>query len=157
MKAGAAMTFLILITVWAGVIVGVSLIATPVKFQAPSLTLQTGVEIGRYTFRLLTRIELCFLIAALVAAAIAQPRGITIAVLVAIVIEMVLQRYCLLPVLDTRVAQVLAGRTPQFSIHHTVYAIMEALKAALLITGAVVEYRHDSFEKLPSGMRHGLD
>jgi hypothetical protein len=66
MKAGAAIIFLILITVWAGVIIGVSLIATPVKFQAPSLTLLKGTEIGRYTFRLPTRIELCFWIAALV-------------------------------------------------------------------------------------------
>jgi hypothetical protein len=145
MKAGAAIIFLILLTVWAGVIIGVSLIATPIKFQAPSLTLQTGAEIGRYTFRFLTRIELCFLIAALITATIAQPRWITIAVLAPIVIEIVVQRYWLLPVLDNRVAQRLAGQTPEFSFHHTVYAAMEAIKAALLIAGAAVEYRSRLF------------
>jgi hypothetical protein len=64
---------LILMTVWAGMIVGVSFIATPVKFQAPSLTIPVGLEVGRYTYRLFTTVELCFLVAAAVPGAIAQP------------------------------------------------------------------------------------
>ena len=147
MKTGATIVFLILITVWAGIVIGVSLIATPVKFQAPSLTLQTAVDIGRYTFRLLSRIEVGFLVAAIAAAAIARPRWITIAMLAAVAVEIILQRYWLLPVLDDRVEQLLSGRAPALSIHHTVYAVMEVAKAALLITGAAVEYRSQFAEK----------
>lgn len=136
----ARLIFMILMTVWAGIIIGVSLIATPVKFQAPSLTISTGVEIGRYTFRLLARIELCFLIAVIITAGIAHVQSITIAVLGLIVVEMVLQRFWLLPVLDNYVSQILVGGLPSFSIHHRIYAVMEAVKAALLIVGSALEY-----------------
>lgn len=141
MRAKAAMVFLILVTVWAGIVIGVSMIATPVKFQAPSLTMQTGVEIGRYTFRFLAQIELCFLVAAIAVAGLAQPRPITIGLLALIVVTIVMQRYWLWPILDHRVSQILAGALPSSSICHRVYAAMEAAKATLLITVAVVEYR----------------
>jgi len=141
MRAGARLAFILIVTLWAGIIIGVSLIATPVKFQAPSLTMQTGLEVGRYTFRLLARIELCFLIAAVVLAGLAQPRWITIGALVLVAVQIALQRYWLLPDLDHRVSQILLGAAPAFSMQHVIYAIMEALKAALLIAGAVLEFR----------------
>jgi hypothetical protein len=141
MRVSATIVLLILITVWAGVIIGVSFIATPIKFQAPSLTLQTGAEIGRYTFRLLSRIELCFLVAAIAAAGLARPRWITIVALLVVTVELAVQRYWLLPVLDQRVSRLLAGAAPSSSIHHSLYAVMEAVKTALLITSAVVEFR----------------
>lgn len=127
--------------VWAGIIIGVSLIATPVKFQAPSLTIQTGLEIGRYTFRLLARVEVYFLIAAIVIAAVARPPWFTVVVLAIVAIAIALQRFWLLPNLDQRVSQVLAGCPPSFSIHHSIYAVLEATKAGMLIAGAVVPCR----------------
>ena len=36
--------------VWAGVAIGGSLIATPAKFQAPSLSMTTALEVGRAQF-----------------------------------------------------------------------------------------------------------
>ena len=141
MSVAAKLTFFMLVTVWAGIIIGVSLIATPVKFQAPSLTMPVGLEVGRYTFRLLAHVELCFLIAVLIAAGVARPRPITLLVLGLIAIQMLLQRYWLLPVLDNRVSQILAGNAVSVSIHHRVYAVMEIAKSALLITAAVLEFR----------------
>ena len=141
MSVAAKLALFMLVTVWAGIIIGVSLIATPVKFQAPSLTMPVGLEVGRYTFRLLARVELCFLIAVLIAAGVARPRPITLLVLGLIAIQMLLQRYWLLPVLDNRVSQILAGSAVSVSIHHLVYAVMEIAKSALLITAAVLEFR----------------
>lgn len=141
MRAKAGILLFVLMTVWAGIVIGVSLIATPIKFKAPSLTMQTGVEIGRYTFRLLTQIELCFLAAVIAAACLVRPRWITIGLLALILVVIVLQRYWLLPLLDNRVSQILAGGPPSFSIYHGVYAVMEAAKATLLIAAAVVECR----------------
>lgn len=141
MSVAAKLALFMLVTVWAGIIIGVSLIATPVKFQAPSLTMPVGLEVGRYTFRLLARVELCFLIAVLIAAGVARPRPITLLVLGLIAIQMLLQRYWLLPVLDNRVSQILAGNAVSVSIHHRVYAVMEIAKSALLITAAVLEFR----------------
>jgi hypothetical protein len=141
MTIAVRIPFLMLLTVWAGIIVGVSLMATPVKFQAPSLTLHTGLEIGRSTFRLLGRVELCLLVAAVAAAAFARLQG-TVWVLLALIVVMVaLQRFWLLPFLEKRVSEVLAGGPPSFSIHHRIYAVTDIAKAALLILSAVIEYR----------------
>ncbi len=141
LRITARLVFLILMCLWAGIIIGVSLLATPVKFQAPSLTTQVGLEIGRYTFRLLSRVELCLAIVTIAIAYIAQPRWLTVVALALVVIAVALQRYWLLPTLDRRVSQILTGAPPLFSIQHTMYAVMEAAKAALLIAGAVAEFR----------------
>ena len=141
MKRTARIAFLMLITVWAGVVIGVSLLATPVKFQAPSLTMPVALEIGRYTFRLLARVERCFLIAAIIAARIARPQPVTVLALALVAVAVVLQRYWLLPALDHRVSQILAGGAVSFSTSHWVYAAMEIAKATLLITTGVVECR----------------
>jgi hypothetical protein len=132
--------FLIVLAVWAGIIIGVSLIATPVKFQAPSLTLETGLEIGRYTFRFLGRVELCLLVITLAAAAIAQtPKAVWI-VLALIIVILAVQHFWLLPFLDKRVSEILAGAPPSFSIRHKIFAAMEAGKALLLIAAAATGY-----------------
>jgi len=132
--------FLIVLAVWAGIIIGVSLIATPIKFQAPSLTLETGLEIGRYTFRFLGRVELCLLLISLAAAAIAQtPKAVWI-VLGLIIVILAVQHFWLLPFLDNRVSDILAGAPPSFSIHHKIFAAMEAAKTVLLIVAAATEY-----------------
>lgn len=147
MRGSATLVFLLLLTVWSGIIIGVSFVATPVKFQAPSLTLQTAVEIGRYTFRLMTRLELGLLMTALVLAAMTKPQKKTIVVLAPVIVIMALQRYWLLPVLDDRVSQLLSGSRLPFSIHHVLYAVTDAVKIILLLTGAVVEYRHTADQK----------
>ncbi len=140
MRAEVRILFLILVSVWAGIIVGVSLIATPVKFQAPSLTLQTGLEIGRYTFRLLGRIDLSLLVLTLIAAAIAQPPKVVWMMLAIVIVILALQRFWLLPFLDNRVSEILAGAAPSFSIRHKIFAAMEAARAGILIATAAIGY-----------------
>ena len=136
----ARLVFLIAVAVWSGIVIGVSLIATPVKFQAQSLTLETGLEIGRYTFRFLGRVELCLLVITLAAAVISQtPRAVWI-VLALIIVVLALQRFWLLPFLDHRVSEILAGAAPSFSTHHKVFAALEAAKAGLLIVAAAIAY-----------------
>lgn len=133
-------------TVWAGAVIGVSFIATPAKFEAPSLSIPVALEVGRYTFRLFTRVELCFLIGVVVAGKMAQPRGITVVALALLAVQLLVQRYWLLPALDRRVSQILAGGPILFSISHWVYAGLEAAKATLLITAAAIEYRSQFFD-----------
>lgn len=137
----ARIIFLIAVAVWAGIIIGVSLIATPVKFQAPSLTLETGLEIGRYTFRFLGRVELCLLVITLAAGIIAQTPKTVWIVLALIIVVLAVQRFWLLPFLDNRVSEILAGAAPSFSIRHKIFAALEAAKAMLLIVAAAIAYR----------------
>ena len=139
LRGTARVLLLILMTAWAGTIIGVSFIATPVKFQAPSLTVPAGLEVGRYTFRLFTRIELCFMIAAIVAATIAQPRWTSLLALALVAVQLFIQQYWLLPQLDHGVSQILAGGPILFSNSHWVYAAFEGAKATLLMTAAAIE------------------
>ena len=43
--------------VWAGLLLGVAFVATPAKFLAPSLPLAQALDVGRWTFHVLSIIE----------------------------------------------------------------------------------------------------
>ncbi len=43
--------------IWAGMVLGISFLATPAKFLAPSLPLPVALDIGRRTFRVFGRVE----------------------------------------------------------------------------------------------------
>lgn len=116
-------------------IVGVSGLATPVKFTAPSLTLPVALDVGRVTFRLFSRVEWGFALVLVVLGFAAQIRllwpvtGLVVAVIV-------LQAMWLLPALDARTASVIAGATLPPSALHAWYVAAEVTKlVALLIIG----------------------
>lgn len=116
---------------WAGLLVGVSFVATPVKFAAPGLSLPVALEVGQVTFHLFSRIE--WALAVLLAAAAAggrSPRRLLVAAALAGLVA--LQALWLLPALDDRVAAVIAGTSPPPSDHHTFYAAAEGAKFLLL-------------------------
>ena len=46
-----------LLFIWAGLLLGVSFIATPAKFLAPSLPMAQALDVGRWTFHVLGLIE----------------------------------------------------------------------------------------------------
>jgi hypothetical protein len=121
---------------WAGAIIGLSFIATPIKFQAPDLTMPVALEVGRSTFGLFSNVELGFLIAIAIAACFARPRRIVIAILGAVAVLLFLERWWLLPALDARVSQILAGGAVTFTSSHWIYAAFDVCKAALLIVGS---------------------
>jgi hypothetical protein len=132
-RNAARLVLSLLTALWAGAIIGLSFIATPVKFQAPHLTMPVALEIGRYTFRLFSNVELGFLTATVIAALFARPRRATVVMLAMVAIQLLLERWWLLPELDARVAQILAGGAVTLTSSHWIYAVFDGLKAALLI------------------------
>lgn len=132
----ARIVFSILAAVWAGTIIGLSLIATPVKFQAPLLSMPVALEVGRYTFQFFANVELGFSILLIVSAAIARIRRFAAFAIGAVVLQVLLERFWLLPDLDRGVSRILAGGPVVFSNSHWIYAVFEVLKAALLIAAA---------------------
>lgn len=123
---------------WLGMLLGVSFLATPVKFQAPWPDLPVALEVGRVTFAVFARVE--WGLALLLGIAVVPPRRPRAQILVAAVaiLIVVLQTLWLLPVLDVRVEAVIAGRPMPSSIHHLLYAGMEAVKASALASVALV-------------------
>ena len=48
----------LLLYLWAGVVLGISFLETPLKFKAPGITTVLGVGIGKLVFNALNKIEI---------------------------------------------------------------------------------------------------
>lgn len=117
---------------WLGMILGISFLEAPVKFQAPSVTLSIGLDIGRSVFGMFNKVEIAFGIATLVLIVIIRQRLLETIPFVIVWTILILQTLWLLPYLDHRVELILQGQTPEDSVLHTVYIVMELIKVASL-------------------------
>lgn len=109
--ARAGLTALLLI--WAGMLIGVSFLASPAKFAAPSLSLPVALDVGRQVFGTFGRVEIGLAIAAFLLALASRRRGpLAWLVLGLIWLIVAAQGLWLLPVLDARVEMVLDGVQP---------------------------------------------
>lgn len=135
---GSEASLVMVVSIWAGMSIGVSFLATPAKFGAPSLTLPVALDVGRHTFGVFNPIEIGLAVIATALAALARRRAIL--ALVALVATVVaLQAVWLLPVLDARVETILAGGAVPSSPLHALYIGLETAKLlALLTAGAVL-------------------
>ena len=125
------MTFLAWL--WAGLVLGVSFVATPVKFLAQSLSLADALEVGRVTFEALKWIE-CVAVVALAATIwTAAPRCRELALLGVIVVILLCQYAWMLPVLDARVQTIIDGQDLPPSSLHWIYTALEFVKVVVLV------------------------
>jgi hypothetical protein len=102
---------------WAGIVIGVSFVATPAKFRAGSLERPVALDVGRATFEALNRLEWALAATLVVLLAAQSRRGERAARRMvgahAVVVAAVsAQALWLLPVLDERVASIIAGNEP---------------------------------------------
>lgn len=136
--AGALAGFTLL---WCGILLGVSFLATPAKFLAPSLTLPVALDVGRQTFMVFNRLEwlLCVAAALLWAfGARSRTTGLIIAIAGGIVM---IETFWLLPLLDARVDLIIRGQAPERSSHHIWYIWLEVAKAVALAGTGVIAAR----------------
>ena len=118
--------------IWLGMILGISFLEAPVKFQAPSVTLSIGLDIGRYVFGIFNKVEIALGIITLILFAIVKQRLREIIPLMIVWILLSIQTFWLLPFLNHRVELILEGQTPEESVLHTVYVLMEIIKVVSL-------------------------
>ncbi|HEX7079736.1 MAG TPA: hypothetical protein VF329_01825 [Gammaproteobacteria bacterium] len=138
--------------VWLGALLGVSFLATPVKFLAPSLTLPVALDVGRQTFSWFGRIEVVLALAGFASAAafglpalrsafarrgtphasagLFTPGALALVTAAALLAAVAVQNLWLLPTLDARVEVILQGGTPPPSSLHRIYIAMDTLKLA---------------------------
>ena len=117
---------------WAGCLAGVSLLATPVKFTAPSLDLTVALDVGRVTFAALNRVEIV-LAALLILIVVVRARAawnVAGALIIAALVGA--QALWLLPGLDARVGIIMEGGTPPDSPLHWLYIAVDGVKPVLL-------------------------
>lgn len=123
---------------WLGILVGVSFLATPVKFQALSLDLAVALEVGRVTFAAFSKVEWGLSLLLVIATFFSTVSRAEMVFTAAAVLIVLVQALWLLPVLDARVEAVIAGKPMPPSMHHVLYAALEAAKAMALAAVALV-------------------
>ncbi|MEM1221725.1 MAG: hypothetical protein AAGH40_03110 [Verrucomicrobiota bacterium] len=129
--------------IWLGLVFGISLMEAPLKFQAPGITLELGLGIGRIVFGALNKVELGLLIALTVAVTLSfrlLGRGFRIVFALLWIIVLV-QSFYLLPILDERAGLYIAGTPPPKTHHHLTYGILEGLKVIVLLALFTLGYR----------------
>lgn len=131
-----------LIMLWAGVLIGVSFLAAPAKFNAPTLTLPVALDVGRQEFGTLNLAEILLAVLTLALAAyVRAPRTIWFGLTLAAGV-ILLQALWLLPVLDARAEMIIQGETPPSAPWHALYIAIEVLKLlALLAVGWLALWR----------------
>ena len=133
---GTAIGLFAVLLLWLGMLLGVSFLATPAKFLAPSLTLPVALDVGRYTFAVFNIAEwvLIALLAALFVLGGRRPVPLVAAAVAALMTAA--ETVWLLPALDARVGTIIAGGQPMPSTLHDLYVAAELVKTAALVVGA---------------------
>ena len=122
--------------VWSGMLFGVSFLATPAKFLAPSLTLPVALDVGRQTFGVFSKIEIVAAAVLVAAAVMVSDRRCLLALAAIVALLVAFQVLFLLPALDERVGTVLQGGMPEPSRLHGLYIVVEVAKLPLLALAA---------------------
>lgn len=118
---------------WAGMNIGVTMIATPVRFTAETITRPIALDVGRVVFAALNKAELVALVILLIVirASGAAARLWSIAAALALIV--IAQSTWLGPELADRTQMIINGIEPAKSYAHALYSILELLKIALLL------------------------
>ncbi|ODU02916.1 MAG: hypothetical protein ABS81_16080 [Pseudonocardia sp. SCN 72-86] len=139
MPAGPAVAVAVTF-VWLGMVLAISFIEAPLKFQAPGVTVRIGLGIGRLVFRTLNAVEAGFAVALVVLAFVHDaPAAAVMAGAVAVAL-LLAQLLLVRPALNRRSDAILAGDddVPR-SRGHLAYVALEVLKtAALVVTGVAL-------------------
>ncbi len=119
---------------WCGLVLGLSFIEAPLKFQAPDITRELGLGIGQLVFNALNRIEWFLSAAALMLLLAVKPTKWIIGLIAVVVVIVLVQTLVLLPVLDARIDLIRQGTEPEPSSAHYTYIAVEIIKLLCLPT-----------------------
>lgn len=127
--------------IWLGLIIGISLIEAPLKFQAPGITIPLGLGIGRLVFTAMNWVEI--VIAVILLWAIFKDsvgrmfRGLSFGLMAVLAIKVTFIR----PLLNMRTDAVLAGVDDGGSSWHYLYIAADGLLIVGLVAAIIVGMR----------------
>ncbi len=119
--------------IWFGMTAGVSLLATPLRFSAATITRPIALDVGQVVFAALNKAEFVALIILLI---LVRASGFAKEVWAgcgALALILIAQSMWLLPALSTRTQQIIAGMEPPPSYVHGAYSVLELSKLILLL------------------------
>ena len=118
---------------WVGMTVGVSMIATPIRFTAASITRPVALDVGRVVFAALNKAELLALLLLLVIVRVSDRTRELWAWCSILILIVLAQGAWLIPELAARTDIILGGGEPPPSYAHAVYSSLELAKIGLLL------------------------
>lgn len=124
---------------WAGLVIGGSLIAAPAKFNAPTLTLPTALEVGREQFFWIGIGE--GLLCTVLIGVLIVTRSRTWALWAPPIAVLMAQRLMIMPILDLRTVSIIAGQAVPPSNLHVLFIVLEVVKVVMLIAVAAWQLR----------------
>lgn len=119
--------------IWFGMTVGVSMLATPVRFTASTITRPVALDVGRVVFAALNKAEFVALIILLILVRASALTRTFLAPAFGLALILLAQATWLLPELSARTDLIIAGVEPGSSIAHAAYSILELTKLLLLV------------------------
>jgi len=109
------------------------MIATPVRFTAPSITRPIALDVGRVVFAALNKAELVALVLLLIIVRVAGLTQKWWAICGFLALIVLAQGAWLIPELAARTDIIMAGGEPPPSYAHAIYSSLELLKIGLLL------------------------
>ena len=118
---------------WVGITVGVSMIATPVRFTAETITRPVALDVGRVVFAALNKVELAALVLLLLTVRVGGLTRRWWAICAALTLIVLAQGAWLIPELAARTDIIISGGEPPASYAHAIYSSLELTKIGLLL------------------------
>jgi len=136
---------ILLITItffWSGLVTGISFIEAPLKFQAPGITLELGLGIGKIVFGALTTLEMILsILVVFVLLQIKEKGKFKWFYLIPIGIVLI-DNILLMPILNERLDLIVNGTPPPPSNTHWIYVILEGIKLISLFISGIFSLKH---------------
>ena len=117
---------------WLGMTIGVSLLATPARFSASTITRPVALDVGRVVFSVLNKAEFVALIITLIIVRVSGQANRLWMPVFALALILIAQSAWLLPELAARTDLIIAGVEPEPSIAHGAYSTLDLVKLCLL-------------------------
>lgn len=128
---------------WAGMVLGVSFLATPAKFLIASLALPVALEVGHYTFEVFNRVEIGWGVVLIGILLLQRPAARWLYVIAAVPCGIVaFSALWLLPRLAASTAPIIAGGTVLSFDLHLLYMALEMVKLIALLALAFWSLRY---------------
>ncbi|MGN6670289.1 MAG: DUF4149 domain-containing protein, partial [Candidatus Nucleicultricaceae bacterium] len=110
-----------LVILWAGLLLGVSFVATPVKFMAKNLSMPVAIEVGMVTFHLFNKIEWVLCISILLLTFWTRVSWWPLVCVGIVFVLLSFETFYLIPALDVRARHIIAGGMAEPSVLHWFY------------------------------------
>ncbi|MCP1301240.1 hypothetical protein NK356_18840 [Chryseobacterium sp. S0630] len=125
---------LMMLCLMTGVFITISFLETPMKFQVSGMTLPVALELGMMMFGISTKIQCVFLILIIAVMCISRKnyKKTDFLMVLLVVIILLLEKFWMLPVLDTRAQLLSAGKPVPPSEMHNYFIYAESAKALFL-------------------------